>query len=181
MAIRLPITTTSGHVSRAILFQQMKYIYFGLGRPNAWEGELEAEENNEEFSAPLPNADATKVDNLIGMKKVDVKALVIPDEEGTVVYRDRVWRKITPEEAISKGAHWVYIEASIYYDELPATAYRQIGVYSFVQLNDGVPENQSVLLPEHIKDEGILEVLDNRKVVTRNEDNRDTFSMIIEF
>lgn len=181
MAIRLPITTTSGHVSRAILFQQMPYIYFGLGRPEPWPGETEAAEANEEFSAPLPNVDALTVDSLIGMKKVDVKALVVPDEEGTVVYRDRVWRKISAEEAIQKQAHWVYLEASIYYDELPATAYRQIGVYSMVQLKEGVPANQSVLLPEHIESQGILEILDNRKVVTRNEDSRDTFSIIIEF
>lgn len=181
MAIRLPITTTAGHVSRAILFQQMPYIYFGLGRSSPWDGELEAAENGEEFSSPLPSVDATNLDELIGMKRVDVKALVIPDEEGTVVYRDRVWRKISPEEAIQKAAHWVYLEASIYYDELPARAYRQIGIYSMVTLNDGVPENKSVLLPDDIKSTGILEVLDNRKVVTRNEDSRDTFSMIIEF
>ena len=187
MAIRLPITTTMGHVSRAILFQQMPYIYFGLGRTSPWEGELYASEHeglNEdgtEFSAPLPSVDAVTLDELIGMKRVDVKALVTPDEEGTVVYRDRVWRKISAEEAINLQAHWVYIEASVYYDELPARAYRQIGVFSMVSLNDGVPENKGVLLPEDIKNTGILEVLDQRKVVTRNEDSRDTFSMIIEF
>ena len=181
MAIRLPITTTAGHISRAILFQQMPYIYFGLGRSSPWDGELEAAESGEEFSSPLPSVDAKGLDELIGMKRVDVKALVIPDEEGTVVYRDRIWRKITPEEAIQKDAHWVYLEASIYYDELPARAYRQIGIYSMVTLNDGVPENKSVLLPADIKNTGILEILDNRKVVTRNEDSRDTFSLIIEF
>ena len=181
MAIRLPVTTTAGQVSRAILFQQMPYIYFGLGRSTPWEGELEAAENNEEFSAPLPSVEATTLDELIGMKRVDVKALVVPDEEGTVVYRDRTWRKISAEEAIRLQAHWVYIEASIYYDELPARAYRQIGVFSMVTLKEGVPENKQVLLPDDIENTGILEVLDQRKVVTRNEDSRDTFSMIIEF
>ena len=33
---------------------------------------------------------------------------------------------------------------------------------------------------EDIENTGILEILDQRKVVTRNEDSRDTFSMIIE-
>ena len=181
MAIRLPITTTMGHVSRAILFQQLPYIYFGLGRSTPWEGETEAAENNEDFSAPLPSVDAQTLDELIGMKRVDVKALVVPDEDGTVVYRDRTWRKISPAEAIQLKAHWVYIEASIYYDELPARAYRQIGVYSMVTLKEGVAENSSVLLPDDIENTGVLEVLDNRKVVTRNDDSRDTFSMIIEF
>ena len=187
MAIRLPVTTTAGHVSRAILFQQMPYIYFGLGRTSPWEGETYAAEHEGfdadgvEFSAPLPSVEATALDELIGMKRVDVKALVVPDEEGTVVYRDRTWRKISAEEAIRLQAHWVYIEASVYYDELPAREYRQIGVFSMVKLKDGIPENKSVLLPDDIENTGILEILDQRKVVTRNEDSRDTFSMIVEF
>ena len=187
MAIRLPITTTAGHVSRAILFQQMPYIYFGLGKSTPWEGETYADEHDgknedgSDFSAPLPNVDTTELDELIGMKRCDVKALVVPDDEGTVVYRDRTWRKISAEEAINLKAHWVYIEASVYYDELPARAYRQIGVFSMVKLKEGVAENKSVLLPEDIENTGILEVLDQRKVVTRNEDSRDTFSLIIEF
>lgn len=176
MAVRLPITTTAGHVSRAISFQELGNVYFGIGRTSPWEGETE-----ENFSAPLPSVEAKTLDELVGMKRVHTKVLVIPDEEGTVVYRDQTWRKITPAEAIELGAHWVYIEASIEYDELPTSAYRQIGVFTRVQLNEGVIENKDVLLPEDIKDVGVLEILDQRKVVTRNEDSRDTFSMIIEF
>ena len=161
MAVRLPITTTVGHVSRAISFFELSNVYFALGKPSPWEGETEPD--------------------LIGMKRVDVKSLVVPDEEGTVVYRDQTWRKISADEAIQLGAHWVYIEASILYDELPAVAYRQIGVFSRVKLNDEVPASKSILLPEDIKNVGILEILDQRKVVTRNEDSKDTFSMIIEF
>ena len=181
MAIRLPITTAMGHTSRAILFQQLPYIYFGLGRYSPWEGEVEAAESGTDFSAPLPSVQAKTLDELIGLKKVDVKSLVVPDEDGTVVYRDRTWRKISKEQAIELGAHWVYIEASIYYDELPATAYRQIGVFSMVEVNEGIPEGKDLLLPSEIKSTGILEILDNRKVVTRNEDSKDTFSMIVEF
>lgn len=176
MAVRLPITTTVGHVSRAISFFELPNVYFALGRTTPWDGETDVN-----FSAPLPSVEATKLDELIGMKRVDVKSLVYPDDEGTVIYRDQAWRKISADEAVKLGAHWVYIEASILYDELPATAYRQIGVFSRVKLNDGVGVNKSVLLPEDISDTGILEVLDQRKVVTRNEDSRDTFSMIIEF
>lgn len=176
MAVRLPITTIVGHVSRAISFFELSNVYFALGRTSPWEGETE-----EDFSAPLPSVEAKNLDELIGMKRVDVKSLVVPDDDGTVVYRDQTWRKVSVEEAIELGAHWVYIEASILYDDLPAVAYRQIGVFSRVTLNEGVPESQSILLPEHIANVGVLEVLDQRKVVTRNEDSRDTFSMIIEF
>ena len=76
MAIRLPITTTMGHVSRAILFQQMPYIYFGLGRTSPWEGETYAaehgglNEDGSEFSAPLPSVETTELDELIGFLRV---------------------------------------------------------------------------------------------------------------
>lgn len=176
MAVRLPVTTIAGHVSRAISFFELSSVYFGLGRTSPWEGETEPD-----FSAPLPSVEAKNLDELIGMKRVDVKSLVVPDDEGTVVYRDQTWRKISAQEAIELGAHWVYIEASILYDELPATAYRQIGVFSRVSLKEGVSATKSILLPDDISNVGILEVLDQRKVVTRNEDSRDTFSMIIEF
>ncbi len=182
MAVRLPVTTTSGHVSRAISFYELAAVYFGLGRTSPWEGEINEDgTKNPDFTAPLPMVTTRALDELIGMKRVDVKALVVPDDEGTVVYRDQTWRKISPEEAIELEAHWVYIEASILYDELPAVEYRQIGVFSRVSLNDEVPANKSILLPEDIKNTGILEILDQRKVVTRNEDSKDTFSMIIEF
>ena len=176
MAVRLPVTTTVGHVSRAISFVELSNVYFGLGKQTPWEGE-----NDPDFSAPLPNVETKQLDELIGMKKVDVKSLVYPDDEGTLIYRDRTWRKVSATEAIKLGAHWAYIEASIQYDELPASAYRQIGVFSRVSLMSGVPESKTLLLPSDIKDQGILEILDQRKVVTRNEDSRDTFSMIIEF
>ena len=176
MAVRLPVTTIVGHVSRAISFYELKNIYFALGRTSPWDGETE-----DDFSAPLPSVEATNLDELIGMKRVDVKSLVVPDDEGTIIYRDSIWRKVDPETAIAMGAHWVYIEASVYYDEMAAAAYRQIGVFSRVKPNDGIPEGKELLLPEEIKSVGILEILDQRKVVTRNEDSKDTFSMIIEF
>lgn len=176
MAVRLPVTTTVGHVSRAISFQELPSVYFGIGRTSPWADN----ETDADFTAPLPSVDATSIDELIGMKKVENKVLVTPDESGTIVYRDQTWRKISAEEAIKLGAHWVYLETSIYYEDLPASSYRQIGVFSRVKGTDGNLATASTLLPADISDIGILEILDQRKVVTRNEDSRDTFSMIVE-
>lgn len=175
MAVRLPVTTTVGHVSRAISFFELPNIYFGLGKTTPWENE-----NDPSFSAPLPSVEKTSLDELIGMKKVSVKSLVYPDDAGTIVYRDKTWRKISADEAVRLGAHWVYIEAQVLYNDLPAVAYRQIGVFSRVQPKQTVSD-PSTLLPSDIENQGILEIFDQRKVVTRNEDSRDIFSMIIEF
>ena len=175
MAVRLPVTTTVGHVSRAISFFELPNIYFGLGKTTPWENE-----SDPSFSVPLPSVEKTSLDELIGMKKVSVKSLVYPDDAGTIVYRDKTWRKISADEAVRLGAHWVYIEAQVLYNDLPAVAYRQIGVFSRVQPKQTVSD-PSTLLPSDIENQGILEIFDQRKVVTRNEDSRDIFSMIIEF
>lgn len=177
MAVRLPVTTIVGHVSRAISFYELQNVYFALGKQTPWA----ENEHDPDFSAPLPSVEAKNLEELIGMKRVDVKSLVVPDDSGTIVYRDQTWRKISPEEAIELGAHWVYIEVQIYYEDLPAVEYRQIGVFSRTVPKEGVSLEKKILLPEDIESVGILEVLDQRKVVTRNEDSRDTFSMIIEF
>ena len=175
MAVRLPVTTTVGHVSRAISFFELPNIYFGLGKTTPWENE-----GDPDFSAPLPSVEKTSLDELIGMKKVSVKSLVYPDDSGTIIYRDKTWRKISADEAVRLGAHWVYIEAQVLYNDLPAVAYRQIGVFSRVQPKP-TASNPETLLPSDIENQGILEIFDQRKVVTRNEDSRDIFSMIIEF
>lgn len=181
MAVRLPVTTVMGHVSRAISFCELSGIYFAIGRTTPWPGELEAAQLKTDYTVPLPPIEATTLDELIGMKRVHTKTLVVPDADGTVIYRDKIWRRITADEAIRLQAHWVYIEATMYFDELPDDCYRQIGVFSRVKLKDGVSPMKQVILPEEIEDTGVLEILDYRKVVTRNEDTKDTFSMIVEF
>lgn len=176
MTVRLPITTTAGHTSRAISFFELDKIYFAIGKTSAWEGETEPG-----FVAPLPSVTTKTLTELVGMKLVSTKSLVYPDDDGTIVYRDQTWRRVSIADAIELGAHWVYIETSIEYDELPAVGYRQIGVYSRVTPKSTVPASKKVLLPADIENVGILEILDQRKVVNRNEDSRDTFSMIVEF
>ncbi|MNH41086.1 hypothetical protein D3C79_1025180 [compost metagenome] len=66
-------------------------------------------------------------------------------------------------------------------DELPLTSYRQIGFYSELELETGVPTNQLVLLPSDVADPGLLEVVDNRKVTHRQSDQSEKLSFIIEF
>lgn len=175
MATRLPVATKVGHTNRALCFVEQSSVWIGIGRTSPWSGESAAD-----FVPPLPSIEATSLDELIGMAKVYTKTCVVPDASGTIVYRDSTWRTVSQANAIAQKAHWVYIEASINFDDLPATAYRQIGVFSRVVPKSGY-EQATILLPSQIQSTGILEILDQRKVVTRNEDSRDVFSMIIEF
>ena len=193
---RLPIATTIGHVSRAVAFNNQT-LYLGLGRTEPWENE-----NGDDIIPPIPNVSSGKVthnadgtftidgfDDLIGMKRITKQYLVYPDEDGDIVYRNRTWSKCnTLQEAREHEAHYVYLETNINYDELPCVDYRCIGIFSSVQVHEGVTSD--AIVPTDISDvdnpiygiddPGALEILDNRRVVTRADDSRDSFSMIIE-
>ena len=175
MAIRLPVTPLTGHVSRAISFYELPNMYLGLGKTSAFEGETD-----EFFVCPPPSITAKTLDELIGLKKIEIKSLVHPDPNGTLIYKDKKWKKVSVEDAIRLGSHWVYLEVTVNYDELPAVGYRQIGIFSRVKGNPEVGD-KAVLLPKEIASVGLLEVFEQRPVVNRSADSKDTFSMIVEF
>ncbi len=165
-------TTINGHVSRALDFFERNDIYFGIGHPDPW--------SNEEYP-PAPEISTTGITSPIGYKKVETIYLVVPDEEGTIAYRDKRWRVVPADKAIEEGARWVYIDCYLRYDELPLSDYRQIGVISRLKPAEGVPPGKYNLLPEEVADAGILEVIDNRKKVPRQIDQKEMLSLVIEF
>lgn len=82
--------------------------------------------------------------------------------------------------ALAAGSRWVYVETTLYYDEVPLEDYRQVGVFS--RLTPVTAKASSlILLPADVQDKGILEVIDNRKVVNRQIDQSETLSIVIEF
>jgi len=83
--------------------------------------------------------------------------------------------------AISEGSRWVYVGTTIVYDELPLIEFRQVGLVSGLIRVTGIPPAQNVLLPNEVEDYGILEVIQNRRKVTRSIDQRERLSLILEF
>lgn len=171
---RLPIITNTAHCSRALALVEQGNIFFGIGKTTPWD-----KENEEGFVPPEPDLDAENLDELIGLKKAERVSMVIPDDSGEIEYAKIRFKTISKEEALRLKARWVLIETTIYFEELPPVAYRQIGLFSRVKPVDG-KENSNVLLPKDIEDVGILEVLNNRKAVTRQSDTKDTYFMVIE-
>lgn len=164
-------TTTSGHVSRALDFFERNDIFVGIGRTTPWE---------DEALPPVPSTEAKLVEEIMGYKKLEFIHLVVPDEAGEISYRDSRWRKVPFDKAVEENARWVYIEAHIRYDELPLQPYRQIGIFSRLKATTAASA-KLVLTPEEVEDMGILEVLDNRRVVNRQLDQKEQLSMVIEF
>lgn len=168
----MAITTVGAHVSRALDFFAKQDIYFAIGRTTPWE-----DDNN----PPSPNSDMTSIDEVIGYKKLEASHLVIPDDAGTISYRESNWKIVPKDDAYTQKAKWVYIETTIRYDELPLGFYRQIGVYTGLKLKSTTEAGQTALLPDQVEDPGILEIVDNRGPSNRLADQKEKLTLIIEF
>lgn len=119
----MAITTTRAHVSRALDFFNKNSIYFAIGKKTPWDDDTD--------TPPAPSVDASELQELIGFKKVESIHLVVPDDiNGTISYRQSKWTVVSPDEAIEKGAKWVYLETTLRYDELPLGHYRQVGLFT---------------------------------------------------
>lgn len=167
---RLPIVTSTGHTSRALDFYKKTNVYFGYGKQDEW-----ADEANPD----APDPTQTQLFSPLGYKKVTRKLLVVPDPLGTIQYADRNWKQVTEAEARTQMSRWVYLETTLNWDELPLTEYRQIGL-----LVDLVPKagiTSYALLPSEVQDTGLLVLIYNRTRVLRQNDQKDLYSIILEF
>lgn len=175
----MAISTTRGHVSRAVAFSKEPEIFFGFGRQTPWENK------EEEGGGEIPDApsmSATEIEEPIGFKATDRVYLVIPNpEHGTIAYKDSKWEVVPLKDAYTKNARHVYIECTLRYDEIPLIDYRQIGILTELERADEVEPGKAALIPSEVKNQGILQILDNRKPTIRQKDQKEQLSLIIEF
>lgn len=167
------IETVKGRVRRAQLFyQNIGDLFIGIGRSTAW--------TNEE-DPPEPTGLESDIEEAIGFKQVNQMHYVVKDEvNGTLSYRNELWRIVDPADIFTEDCHWIYISGSIVGDELPLTDYRQIGIFSGLTPYTEYSAN-TALLPSHVEDRGVLEIIGNRKKVVRELDQTDKPIIILEF
>lgn len=240
----MAIATTQGHVQRAIEFYNKLGKYFVVGGTTPWE---------DETSPPTPSIEDYKLNDVVGLKKVDNCHLVIPDDSGTISYRTQNWKivpvpfkttvvgsgiamnttlipvnslagfsvggkvrigdiysgKITsinstsnqltidtpaPQTipsgtsveggALVEGAKYVYIDCYLNYDQFPIVTYRQLGLCTEVTPNTENVLRAAAYSTTGMNDYtslGVLEIIDNRPPSTRDVDQREMLSLILEF
>lgn len=171
----MAITTMLGHVNRAKDFFNKESIYFALGRSSAWDDEM---------SPPNEDAGAVALDEVIGYKRYMVKHIVRPvkdNEQADIRYKNEDWKIISEESALDESARWVYLDTTIEYDEIPLGFYRQVGLFTGLQVAEDVPEGKYSLTTSEVSDEGTLEVIDNRQPSNRQADQTEKISLILEF
>lgn len=169
----MAIVRVDGHVARAMRFMEQDDVYIALGKSTPWENEAQP---------PIPDINEPLVD-LVVMKKVETKILVVLDDEnGTIQYFDHKYSPVAPEDAIAKGARWVYCMSYFSYSEAPVSvSYRQVALQTGVRRKSSVPSAQYVLLPNEIEEMGITEIIDQIEPIYRRADKREKVGIIAEF
>jgi hypothetical protein len=168
----MAISTVYGHVSRALEFFKHDDLFFGIGRTTAW---------TDEQVPPAPDVNIQEVEEIVAFKKVIEKKMVVPDAQGTIFYMGEQYREVTAAQAEAEKSRWVYVSTTLIGNEVPLASFRQLGLYSGLKVKDTAPAGKIALLPADIEDTGLLEIIDNRRVTHRQEDQSEKLSLIVEF
>lgn len=152
-----------------------KYIL--IGRTTEWKNEM---------IPPIPSGEETQVEELIGGKLVQdqwyVKMLTNPTEkekEDGVYYRGHYYfRTKDLNTAITNGCTDVILYVGLDRDELPLQTFRQVGLQ--VQVQHSAPIVTASQF-NSITDRGSLEVIENRKPQTREDDQMEDIYILINF
>jgi len=162
----LTIKTLDASVHVGLGMQQnADSTYFVIANPNPW---------TDDDNPPEEDDNTSVLAGEIGYKRAKRLSLARPltEEEtpnsvpyATVTYKNQDWALIPNDEAYEQGARWLYAEADIYPDDLPSGEYRQVGLRTNLQPQEGITKPN--LLPSEITDRGTLLFYENRVKQTR--------------
>jgi len=164
------IETLQSHVLMAMQFKDdLPNLWYGMAHTTPW---------SDEEIPPAEDILTSNLGGVIGFKKFDKAQLVVPltasgETDPTtgneVVYKSQSWEIVSDDQAVEKGARWVYLEVTINPGDLPYSVYRQVGVYKNLKLQTA-SMNKPAVRPTEVLDQGVLMAYDNRRF-QRYDDN----------
>lgn len=151
-----------------------KYVL--IGRKTPWTNEL---------IPPIPTGNEEQLDELIGGKLIQnqwyVKMLTNPtqaEKDAGVYYKGHYYyRTVDPTEAVANGCDAVMVYVGLDRDELPLETFRQVGLQ--VQVQHSAPTVTAQQF-DAITEKGQLEVIENRKPQTREEDQMEDIYILVQ-
>lgn len=153
----MPITPYSGMVDAAIRFKNLPQLWLAIGRTTPWVDETQPPNEND-FQNHPEFLSYVQPDELIGLKRIEVAQLCVPDTNGEVRYRNQRYKLIDDIEAMDRQARWVYIRASLDYVEKNTAGVGIIGFVTYRQtaiMSDIKPltpyKDETVLAPDQVE------------------------------
>lgn len=152
-----------------------KYVL--IGRTTPW---------TNENVPPIPTGNETQLTELIGGKIIQnqwyAKMLTNPTQEqmdAGVYYKGHYYYKTDDvDTAIAQGCDCVLVYVELDRDELPLQTYRQVGLQTQVG-NSSITMTPSQF--NALTNKGQLEVIENRKPQTRENDQMESITILVQF
>jgi len=168
-------TVLRGSAARARRFWEYEKdrLYVGIGKTSEWEGQTYSGPHPiNDDRPPIPHTTETNIIEAIGYKRVLSQNVYlckrdedIDIEEGNAIFHGgKKYRIIPYDDAVDKVARWLYLFVWLDPGDFNGYEgeYRQAGLFSRLEKMEDIPEDKHDLIPEEVKDVGILEVLSNR-------------------
>lgn len=172
----LPTKTQIYSVDRAMdFFNKANNLWICLGKQTSWQasdyGNVQAPSDMDD-NPPSPDPTATSVIEPIGYKKIAAMYFVTPYINGQTVpvgqqvisYGSSQWLTVDSSLAYEQVLTTLEWDIDIFSTDFPSGPFRQIGLFSNLQMASGVDTNLEVLTPSQVSNPGYLEMLDNRPI-----------------
>lgn len=115
-----------------------------------------------------------------GVGPTENYCFVVPDSNGSILYRDSHYRKVYDKDAYDERVTMLYFEIIVPVNEFTNyNSYRQAGLYCDLTRADGVTSD--ILTISEVSDNGTLYSISNFQVVERRSDRFEKVMFIIDF
>lgn len=175
----MAIFTTKNRVYTAVNFKASDSLYLAIGRTTPWP---------DEYNPPTPLVSQTEVDELVYIKKIQVRHMVRLDSPYDaygvdVEVGDYSYNYLTDAQAFNEDAYRLYLSETIFYDDIAPTntTFRQIGILLNPTDAYGSVLTGAEYLAASVNDQGELLYINNVQAVTRTPEQSEKFEFILVF
>lgn len=165
----MPIVTNTGCVRLCKLMKDNFTFWFGVGRTTPW---------TNESNPPQETANTTVISEIQGFKRVEQVLYVVPDNNGTIIFKGQKYRVVNEQNIYTDGARYLYFSAWLMFDDFPVVTFRQTGLFVDVVPQSGY-ENYDILLPTQVQSYRMIAYVNHQPRI-RVSWGKDLLEMIVE-
>lgn len=173
------IFTDAMRIANALALKQKDNLYLAIGRVSPWD---------DEENPDTPLSTQLEVEELIYIKKIVVKHMVIDDDPYDAYSPDVEvggygYYFVADADVYTREAFMVYFSNTIYYSDIAPTdtTFRQIGILLNPKDSGGNLLTNIEYLAAEVADQGQLLYIDNREYITRDPSQSEKFEIILNF
>jgi hypothetical protein len=171
--------TNNQRILNALSLKQENNLYLAIGRTTPWD---------DEDNPDTPLVTQTEIEELIYIKKINVKHLIIDDDPYDAYGPDVEvggygYTFVDDANAFIQTAMGVYFSNTIYFGDIAPTdiTYRQVGILLNPKDALGALLTDGEYLAASVADQGELLYVDNRTYITRDASQSEKFEVILNF